>query len=244
MIGTPADDTVRSKVNISLWFWRLIPPKGYEERHMFLVNTNRTSYTGRSIWHHQIWPWVSFKGQSQDYSYFEGFYVENELSYAIFLKQDTGSPMASIHLTLGDLEKSKARPFRLWRLNTMYISLVKKTLGHMLLLNINRKSYRGNPATALDLTYLIVSSKNQNQGHLDLGVRTGMHIFGSILIWMLHKKMCRWAGFSIVKRSFLFDLRHCIKENYFKVYIIQWPIGVTFYMRHMSYIVIYSVTGR
>ena len=52
-----------------------------------------------------------------------------------------GSPMALSHLTLSDLERSKSRLLR-------YRSIISgkgAELGHMLLLNINRKAYMRSP---------------------------------------------------------------------------------------------------
>ncbi len=59
-----------------------------------------------------------------------------------------GSPVTLSHLTLGDLERSISRSFRFRNL----ISRKGSELGHMLLLNINRKAYMGSQMTLSHLT--------------------------------------------------------------------------------------------
>ncbi len=58
------------------------------------------------------------------------------------------SPMTLSHLTLSDLERSISRSLRFKTL----ISRKGPELGHMLLLNINRKPYMGSPVTLSHLT--------------------------------------------------------------------------------------------
>ncbi len=57
------------------------------------------------------------------------------------------SPVKSTHLTLSDHEESNSRTLRFRSL----ISCEGAELGHMLLLNINRKAYMESPMTSLDL---------------------------------------------------------------------------------------------
>ncbi len=61
-----------------------------------------------------------------------------------------GSPMTLLHLTLRGLERSISRSLRFERL----IPHKSAELGHMLLLNANRKSYTGSP---IPPSYLTVS---------------------------------------------------------------------------------------
>ncbi len=53
------------------------------------------------------------------------------------------SPMTSSHLPLSDLERPNSRSLRFRRL----MSSKGAELGHMLLLNIDRKAYMGSPMT-------------------------------------------------------------------------------------------------
>ena len=66
--------------------------------------------------------------------------------------------MTSSRLTLSDLERLNSRSLRFPAL----LSYNGAELGHMLLLNINRKAYMGSPETLLHLTL-----KDQSQGHSD-----------------------------------------------------------------------------
>ncbi len=61
-----------------------------------------------------------------------------------------GSPITLSHLTLSDLERSISRSLRFQR----FISHKAAELGHMLLLNTNRKS-RSNVIVVLDSPYMI-----------------------------------------------------------------------------------------
>ncbi len=60
-----------------------------------------------------------------------------------------GSPMTLSHLTLSDLERSKSRSLKFRKL----IFRKGAELGHMLLLNINRKAYMGSPVTLSQLSW-------------------------------------------------------------------------------------------
>ncbi len=51
------------------------------------------------------------------------------------------SPMTSSYLTLSKLERSKSRSLRF----RSFVSYKRAVLGHILLLNINRKAYMGSP---------------------------------------------------------------------------------------------------
>ena len=66
------------------------------------------------------------------------------------------SPMTSSHLTLSDLKRSNSRS--LWFRSL--ISCKGAELGHMLLLNINRKSYTRSPMTSSFLTLSDLESSN------------------------------------------------------------------------------------
>ncbi len=57
--------------------------------------------------------------------------------------------MTPSHLTLSDLERSKSMSLRFRSL----ICYKAAEFGHMLLLNINRKSYMGSPVTLSHLTF-------------------------------------------------------------------------------------------
>ena len=67
-----------------------------------------------------------------------------------------GSPIAHLHLTLSDLERSKSRSLRFRSL----ISRKGAQLGPMLLLNINRKPYMGSP---MALSYLTLSDLERSR---------------------------------------------------------------------------------
>ena len=60
-------------------------------------------------------------------------------------KPDMGSPMALFHVTLCDLERLKSRSLRFQSL----ISRKGVELGHILLLNINRKPYEQSNGTIM-----------------------------------------------------------------------------------------------
>ena len=68
--------------------------------------------------------------------------------------------MTLSHLTLSDSERSKLRS-----LIFRSISHKGEELGHMLLLNINRKSYMGSPSVWLN--FILGTLKGQCQGHSD-----------------------------------------------------------------------------
>ncbi len=64
--------------------------------------------------------------------------------------------MTSPHLTLSDLERSKSRSLRFQSL----IFCKGAELGHILLLNSNRKVYMGSPMT---LSYLTLSDPDRSK---------------------------------------------------------------------------------
>ncbi len=72
-----------------------------------------------------------------------------------------GSPLLWLHLTLVTL-KGQCQGLRFWKL----ISLKGAELGHMLLLNINRKAYKESPMTSSHLT--LSDLKGLSQGHSGL----------------------------------------------------------------------------
>ncbi len=94
---------------------------------------------------------MTLKCKSQGHSDFEAIYLAKEQSYAIcyyYEKAYVGSPMTLSYLTLSDLEKSNSRSLRFRSL----LSRKRAELGHMFLLNINRKPYVGSPMALSDLT--------------------------------------------------------------------------------------------
>ncbi len=68
-----------------------------------------------------------------------------------------GSALALSHLTLNDFEWAKSRSLRFRSI----ISRKGAELGHMLLLNINRKAYMGSPLVRLHLTLLTLKGQCQ-----------------------------------------------------------------------------------
>ncbi len=66
--------------------------------------------------------------------------------------------MTPSHLTLSDLERSKSRSMRFRSLT--HASRKGAELGHMLLLNINRKGYMGSPMTLSHLTLSDLEKSN------------------------------------------------------------------------------------
>ena len=119
----------------SLRFRSVIACKGAELGHMLLLYITRKAYTGVQ-WHYHIWPWVSLKGPSQGRSYSEACLI-------IY-----GEAIGVITFYRRDIERSMSRSLRLWRV----ISCKGAELGHMLLLNTNRKSYMGSPIVPSHLT--------------------------------------------------------------------------------------------
>ncbi len=69
--------------------------------------------------------------------------------------------MTLSRLTLSDLERSNSRSLRFRRLT----SCKGAELGDMLLLNINRKAYKGSPMTSSHMT--LSDLESHNQGHSD-----------------------------------------------------------------------------
>ncbi len=77
------------------------------------------------------------------------------------MKAYVGSPVTLSHLSLSDLERSNTRSLRFRSL----ISCIGAELGHMLVLNINRKASTGSPMTLSHLT--LGDLEIQIQGHSD-----------------------------------------------------------------------------
>ncbi len=84
-----------------------------------------------------------------------------------------GSQVAVLNLTFSDLEMSKSRSLRFQSL----LSFKGALLGHMLLLNINRKPepYMGSPMALLNLTL-------SDLRFFMVGDLYGVHLFASSLL--------------------------------------------------------------
>ncbi len=72
--------------------------------------------------------------------------------------------MTPSHSTLSDLEKSNSRSLRFRNL----ASRKGAELGHVFLLNINRKTYMGSPMALLHLTLSDIERSLRYQGHSDI----------------------------------------------------------------------------
>ncbi len=71
--------------------------------------------------------------------------------------------MIPSHLTLSDLERSKSKSLRFGS----FITSIETELDHMLLLNINRKAYMGNPMTPSHFTLSDLERPIQDQFDLE-----------------------------------------------------------------------------
>ncbi len=113
-----------------------------------------------------------------------------------------GSPMTLSHLTLSDLERSYSRSFRFRGL----ISCKRAELGHMLLLNINRKAYMGSQMTShLTLSDLERSNSRPHifamlsalfpTSEFNLGQTLGIHV----MYWaLLDQGWCPFTGICLL----------------------------------------------
>ncbi len=95
------------------------------------------------------------------------------------------SPMTLSHLTMSDLERSSSRSLRFWNL----ISCKGAELGHMLLLNINRKAYMESPMTSSHI-WPWVTLKGQIQGQSDSEALYLVKELGHMLLWNKVAESC------------------------------------------------------
>ncbi len=153
----------------SLRFRSIISRKGAELGHVLLLNINWKVCMGSPL----VWL-NTFDFSDLERSMSRSFRFRrpisckgSELSHVLQLdtnstgKSHIRSPTTPSRSTLSDLERSKPRWLKFWRLTCMCCKWAK--IGHMWLINHNWKPYMGSPIVWLYLT--LVTLKGQSQGY-------------------------------------------------------------------------------
>ncbi len=109
--------------------------------------------------------------------------VRDVITVYVNRKPCMASPMTS-HLTLSDLERSNSRSLRIQSL----ISCKGAELGHMLLLNINRKAYMGSQMRLSHLTLSDLESLNSRSFTLQSLVSCKGAELGHMLLLNINRK--------------------------------------------------------